>query len=76
MHPFVTTFRCTELDAVILSLQERHTRLHEMPNIGEWRNEAASQIAQLGKLENRYLDGFYEYMLAFHLEEKRKLNGS
>jgi hypothetical protein len=42
------SFRCTELDAVILRPQERHTRSHESPNISEWRNEAAAQIAQLG----------------------------
>lgn len=68
------SFRCAELDSAILALQERHARFPEMPNIAEWRIEAASQISSLGKLESRYLDGFYEYILAFHLEEKRKLS--
>jgi hypothetical protein len=64
-------FRCNELDAVVVSLQEEYAQFHRMPSISEWRN-AAGKIGRLRDLENRYLNGFYEYTLAFHLEERRK----
>lgn len=64
-------FRCDDLDVVVGALQNEYTRSHRMPNIGEWR-DAAGKIGQLGDLENRYLNGFYECTLAFYLEEQRK----
>ena len=64
-------FRCDDLDAVIVGLQDDYTRSPRLPNISEWR-KAAGKVGHLGDLENRYLNGFYEYILAFGLEEDRK----
>lgn len=65
-------FRCDELDAVIVGLQNEYAQSRRMPNISTWR-KAVAKIGHLGDLENRYLNGFYEYTLAFYLEEHRKL---
>jgi hypothetical protein len=40
----------------------------EFPDIIHWRAET-NQIGELGELENRYVDGFYEYTLAFYLNQ-------
>jgi len=57
-------FRQDSLDALIQSWSRQDTTPGSLPDIGSWRELAGS----MGPLENRYLDGFFEYALAFHLE--------
>jgi hypothetical protein len=59
-------FRRDDLDSAILQMSEKALRAGTMPDIGQWRG----QFHQLGILEQRYLDGFFEYTLAFHLEQE------
>lgn len=59
-------FRRDDLDAAILQKSGKDLRAGTMPDIGQWRG----QIHHLGVLEQRYLDGFFEYTLAFHLEQQ------
>jgi hypothetical protein len=56
-------FRRESLDALIQSLSEQDTKLGGVPDIGKWRELAGD----MGVLENRYLNGFFEYVLGFHL---------
>ncbi len=59
-------FRRDDLDAAILQMSDEDLQAGAMPDIGRWRG----QIHHLGVLEQRYLDGFFEYTLAFHLEQQ------
>ena len=59
-------FRRDDLDAAILQMSDEDLKAGAMPDIGQWRG----QIQHLGVLEQRYLDGFFEYTLAFHLEQR------
>jgi hypothetical protein len=59
-------FRRNDLDAAILQMSDKDLRAGTMPDIGHWRG----RIHHLGVLEQRYLDGFFEYTLAFHLEQQ------
>ncbi|MCX7806930.1 MAG: hypothetical protein N3A38_17355, partial [Planctomycetota bacterium] len=56
-------FRGDRLDALILRLSAEDTAPGGSPDVSRWRKEAG----KLGNLENRYLNGFFEYVLAFHL---------
>jgi hypothetical protein len=56
-------FRRGSLDALIQSWSERDTKPGGTPDIGRWRE----LTGDMGALENRYLNGFFEYILAFHL---------
>ena len=59
-------FRRDDLDGAILQMSNEELRAGMMPDIGHWRG----RIYHLGVLEQRYLDGFFEYTLAFHLEQQ------
>jgi hypothetical protein len=59
-------FRRDDLDSVIQQMSEEDRRKGAMPDIGRWRAE----IGHLGVLEQRYLDGFFEYTLSFYLEQR------
>ena len=59
-------FRRDDLDAAILQMSNEELRARVMPDIGHWRG----RIHHLGVLEQRYLDGFFEYTLAFYLEQQ------
>jgi hypothetical protein len=59
-------FRRDDLDALIQQMSEEDIRTGAMPDIGSWRG----RIADLGILEQRYLDGFFEYTLSFYLERR------
>ncbi len=56
-------FRREDLDALILSWAGERNATSERPDISRWRQIAGT----MGALENRYLNGFFEYALAFHL---------
>ncbi len=56
-------FRRDSLDALILSWSDQDSKPGGTPDIGRWRELAGN----MGLLENRYLNGFFEYVLAFHL---------
>jgi hypothetical protein len=56
-------FRRGSLDSLIQSWSDRDTKPDGAPDIGRWRELAGN----MGPLENRYLNGFFEYALAFHL---------
>jgi len=56
-------FRRASLDALIQSWSEQDTKPGGTPDIGRWRE----LTGDMGVLENRYLNGFFEYVLAFHL---------
>jgi hypothetical protein len=62
-------FRRDDLDAAILRISEEDRRTGGMPDVGRWRR----QVEQMGVLERRYLDGFFEYALSFHLERQSQL---
>jgi hypothetical protein len=57
-------FRQDSLDALIHSQINQDTAPRSSPDIGRWRE----LIGHMGMLENRYVNGFFEYVLAFHLE--------
>jgi hypothetical protein len=57
-------FRQDSLDAVIQALSFQDTAPRSSPDIGHWRE----LTGDMGILENRYLNGFFEYVLAFYLE--------
>lgn len=56
-------FRRDNLDALIRSLSDQDATPGSLPDIGRWRE----LTGEMGVLENRYLNGFFEYVLAFHL---------
>ncbi len=56
-------FRRGSLDALIQSLSDQDAKPGGAPDIGRWRE----LTGDMGVLENRYLNGFFEYVLAFHL---------
>lgn len=62
-------FRRDDLDALIQQMSEEDLRAGAMPDIGKWRG----RIGDLGILEQRYLDGFFEYTLSFYLERQGQL---
>lgn len=57
-------FRRESLDTLIQFWSVEDTKPDGSPDIGRWREVAG----HIGVLENRYLNGFFEYVLAFHLE--------
>ena len=57
-------FRQDSLDALIQSWSLRDNGPATLPDISHWRELTGN----MGILENRYLDGFFEYALALHLE--------
>jgi hypothetical protein len=57
-------FRRDSLDALIQSLSIQDTPPRGSPDIGRWRE----LTGDMGILESRYVNGFFEYVLAFHLE--------
>ena len=59
----VPQFRGSSLDDLIVSWSDRYTKPGGTPDIGRWRE----LTGDMGILENRYLNGFFEYALAFHL---------
>lgn len=61
-------FRRDDLDSLILAVSEADLQPGRTPDIGRWR----AMIDNLGVLENRYLNGFFEYTLAFQLERERQ----
>jgi hypothetical protein len=56
-------FRRCSLDALIQSWSDQDAKPGGTPDIGRWRE----LTGDMGVLENRYLNGFFEYVLAFHL---------
>jgi hypothetical protein len=56
-------FRRGTMDALIQSWSDQDTKPGGTPDIGRWRE----LTGDMGVLENRYLNGFFEYVLAFHL---------
>ena len=56
-------FRRGTLDALIQSWSDQDSKPGGTPDIGRWRE----LTGEMGILENRYLNGFFEYVLAFHL---------
>lgn len=56
-------FRGGSLDALIQSWCNLGAKSAGTPDISRWRDLAGD----MGALENRYLNGFFEYALAFHL---------
>jgi hypothetical protein len=56
-------FRQDKLDQFILSRSDLDISPDGAPDIGRWRE----LTGDMGVLENRYLNGFFEYVLAFHL---------
>ena len=61
-------FRCETLDGLIQTMTARSFDTNREPDIILWRE----RIGEVGALENRYLNGFFEYTLAFYLEEQGK----
>lgn len=59
-------FRQDSLDALIQSWAGPNAADKGLPDIGRWRDVTGN----MGVLENRYLDGFFEYLLAFRLEQQ------
>lgn len=59
-------FRCEVLDDLIQTMSFRCFEIDEEPDIIRWRD----RIGEVGALENRYLNGFFEYTLAFFLDKK------
>ncbi len=57
-------FRRDSLDALIQSMSDKDMKPDGAPDIGRWRE----RIGEIGALEGRYVNGFFEYVLAFHLE--------
>jgi hypothetical protein len=57
-------FRREGLDSVIQAMSAEDLKTHDAPSIRRWRE----RIGEVGALENRYVNGFFEYVLAFHLE--------
>ncbi len=62
-------FRRDDLDSLIREMGEEDRRTGAMPDIGRWRG----RIGNLGALEQRYLDGFFEYTHSFYLERQGQL---
>lgn len=60
-------FRREDLDELILSWTRKPATDGDAPDIGRWREV----VGNIGALENRYLNGFFEYSLAFHLSNQR-----
>jgi len=58
-------FRQDILDSSITTLSTESLARNEMPDVNSWRHRIESH----GELESRYLNGFFEYALAFHLDE-------
>ncbi len=63
-------FRQESLDRLIMSLSNEDTAPGSTPYIGRWRELAG----KTGVLESRYLNGFFEYTLAFHLANSGRLD--
>jgi hypothetical protein len=61
-------FRCEALDALIQTMSLRCFEADHEPDIIEWRE----RMGETSALENRYLNGFFEYTLAFFLEKTRQ----
>jgi hypothetical protein len=61
-------FRRDSLDDLIQELSAKDLTEHGAPDIIRWRE----RIGELGILEGRYLNGFFEYLLAFYLESQRQ----
>ena len=59
-------FRCEALDELIQTMSLRCFDANHEPDIIEWRE----RMREIGALENRYLNGFFEYTLAFSLEQR------
>ncbi|MBI4469142.1 MAG: hypothetical protein HY650_07465 [Acidobacteria bacterium] len=68
-------FHQDELDRQIWSLHQAFSRDRAIPSLIPWR-EACSIGRQLSRLENRYLDGFFEYTLGFALEINSDMEGA
>jgi len=60
-------FRHDALDSLIVNLSSEALAAKEMPHVHSWR-----RLQTLNDLETRYLNGFFEYVLAFHLETSGK----
>jgi hypothetical protein len=61
-------FRCEALDALMQTMSLRCFEADHEPDIIEWRE----RMGETSALENRYLNGFFEYTLAFFLEKTRQ----
>lgn len=59
-------FRGDKLDALVQTWCVNDSSAVGTPDIGRWRDLAGD----MGVLENRYLNGFFEYALAFHLTKQ------
>lgn len=57
-------FRRETIDSRIQNLSEMDLTARRGPDVIRWRE----QIGEMGPVENRYVNGFFEYALAFHLE--------
>jgi len=65
-------FRRDALDDLIRELSSKDLSEDGVPDIIRWRE----RIGNLGILERRYLNGFFEYVLAFYLESQQQSHKS